>query len=104
MKGQFAWDDIIGARLKEFDYDRSDIAIRWRVAGTDSPIVIDPQIAFGTPTIGGTPTWIVRERWEAGESIEDISDDFRLEKPDVTRALNFESVAPDPSRPSTWFH
>jgi uncharacterized protein (DUF433 family) len=104
MKGRLAWDDIIGARLKEFDYARSDIAIRWRVAGTESPIVIDPQIAFGTPTIGGTPTWIVRERWEAGENIEDISDDFRLKRPDVARALKFEGVESDPVRPSTWVH
>jgi uncharacterized protein (DUF433 family) len=107
-KGQLAWDDIIGQRLKEFDYERGRgakaLAIRWRVDGNASPIVIDPQIAFGTPTISGTPTWIVRERWDAGESIDDISYDFRLKKVDVSRALAFEGIAPDVARQRTWVH
>jgi uncharacterized protein (DUF433 family) len=103
-KGQFAWDDIIGQRLKEFDYEGRGMAVRWHVAGTESPIVIDPQIAFGTPTINGTPTWVVRERWAAGEAIADIAYDFGLKKLDVTRALKFEGAAPDPTRSDSWIH
>lgn len=90
-KGQLAWDDIIGAQLKEFDY-KADLAVRWHVAGADSPIVIDPQIAFGTPIVDGAPTWVIKERWEAGESIDDIAYDFRLKKNDVRKALEFEGV------------
>ena len=90
-KGQLAWDDIIGAQLKEFDY-KADLAVRWHVAGADSPIVIDPQIAFGTPIVDGAPTWVIKERWEAGESIDDIAYDFRLKKNDVRKTLEFEGV------------
>jgi uncharacterized protein (DUF433 family) len=103
-KGQFAWDAIVGRRLMEFDYEGHGMAIRWHVAGVGSPIVIDPQIAFGAPTVGGTPTWVVRERWEAGESIDDIAEDFGLKKPDVVQGLEFEGVKPDPTRPRTWVH
>jgi uncharacterized protein (DUF433 family) len=107
-KGQLAWDDIVGARLKEFDYERGRgakaLAIRWRVNGNSSPVVIDPQVAFGTPTVSGTPTWVVRERWDAGESIDDIAYDFRLNKTDVARALEFEGVTPDVARQRTWVH
>jgi uncharacterized protein (DUF433 family) len=103
-KGQLAWDAIIGRRLKEFVYEGRGQAIKWHVAGVESPILIDPQIAFGTPTIKGMPTWIVRERWEAGESIEDIGEDFGLKPRDVARALEFEGITPDPKRQRTWVH
>ena len=103
-KGQLAWDDIVGRRLMEFVYEGHGQAIKWHVAGIESPIVIDPQIAFGTPTISGTPTWVVRERWQAGESIEDIGEDFALKPRDVTRALEFEGVTPDLERHRTWVH
>ena len=73
--GQLAWSVIIG-RLEEFDYD--DIVLRWFVAGRNSPIVIDPRVAFGKPTLKGTPTWILRGRASEGESIADIADDFGL--------------------------
>ena len=103
-KGQLAWDEIVGTRLEEFDYARSDIAKRWFVAGIRSKIVIDPQIAFGSPTIMGVPTWVIKERWVAGESVEDIRDDFRLKPGDVMDALRFEGVQPDLSRQRKWTH
>jgi hypothetical protein len=59
--GQLAWKDII-RRLKEFEYEHEGVAIRWHVAGTSSPIIIDPRISFGAPTVGGTPTWIIKGR------------------------------------------
>lgn len=104
IHGQLAWDDIIGARLQEFDYDGKGIAVKWRLAGPGSPVFIDPQVAFGTPTVSGTPTWVIKERWGAGESIEDISYDFRLTDADVSRALEFEGITPDVTRRRKWVH
>lgn len=100
--GQFAWEDIIGPRLREFVYEDHGIVIQWKVAGHASPIVIDPRIAYGAPTIHGTPTWIIKDRWKAGESVADISADFRLGKLEVRKALQFEGVKPDLSRPAAW--
>ena len=90
--GQLEWENVIG-RLQEFDYeDDHGLALKWHVAGRSSPIVIDPRIAFGTPAIKGTPTWIIKGRWDAGESDSDIADDFRIDPSDVKEALKFEGV------------
>jgi uncharacterized protein (DUF433 family) len=106
--GQLAWDDIIGPRLKEFEYERGRgeraLAVRWHVGGEESRVVIDPQISFGTPTIRGMPTWLLRERWEAGESVKDIADDFRLKEQDVMCALKFEGIDLNEVRGRTWVH
>jgi uncharacterized protein (DUF433 family)/DNA-binding transcriptional MerR regulator len=89
--GQLAWSQIIG-RLNEFEYECEGIVIRWHVAGSSSPIVIDPRLSFGAPTIRGTPTWVIKGRWDAGETDADIAEDFGLEKDEVRKALDFELV------------
>jgi uncharacterized protein (DUF433 family) len=63
------------------------------VAGVSSPIIIDPRILFGSPAINGTPTWIIKGRWNAGESDTDIAEDFGLQNDEVRKALEFERVA-----------
>jgi uncharacterized protein (DUF433 family) len=98
--GQLAWKGIIG-RLKEFEYEHEGVVTRWHVAGTSSPIIIDPRISFGAPTVGGIPTWIIKGRWNAGESDTDIADDFGLEKELVRKALDFERVGSRKGKPKT---
>ena len=102
--GQLVWERFVGRRLQEFTYEDGGIAITWRVAGTKSPVVIDPRISFGTPTVGGIPTWVIKGRWEAGESIPDIASDFGLKKLDVRKALAFEDIKPDLKRKRMWAH
>jgi len=99
--GQLAWSDILG-RLREFDYDREGVAVRWRLA--ESNVVIDPRVAFGSPAVGGVPTWVIRDRWMSGEGLRDIADDFALDKSLVTEGLEFEGVQPDPNRENLWVH
>jgi uncharacterized protein (DUF433 family) len=91
--GQLAWRDIIG-RLNEFEYEHEGIVIRWHVAGSSSPIIIDPRVSFGAPAVDGTPTWIIKGRWNAGESPSEIAEDFGLEREQVRKALDFEGVGP----------
>jgi uncharacterized protein (DUF433 family) len=86
--GQLGWSEIIKT-LDGFEYEK-ELAVRWHVAGTGSPVIIDPRISFGAPTISGTPTWVITGRRDAGESIEDIAEDFGLKKADVKKALEFE--------------
>lgn len=103
--GQLAWNEVIGQRLREFEYD-ADIGtvLRWRVGGEGSPIRIDPRIAFGAPQVSGVPTRVLRERWRSGENVDDIADDYDLDGREVTAALRFENVEVDPARPSCWTH
>ncbi|MGA2293058.1 DUF433 domain-containing protein [Bradyrhizobium sp.] len=99
--GQLAWEIVIG-RLREFDYEKEHegLALKWHVAGRSSPIIIDPRIAFGAPAVKGTPTWIIRGRWDAGESYSDIAEDFGIVSTDVKEALKFEGVVPGGRRKS----
>lgn len=92
--GQLAWSDIIG-RLHEFDYENdAGLAIRWHVAGRDENVIIDPRIQFGAPSVEGVATWAFKGRWEAGEELDDIADDFGVSNSDVLAALRFEGVDP----------
>lgn len=100
--GQLGWSDILKPLLREFVYEDEGIAVRWHVAGLDSPILIDPQIAFGAPQVKGIATWSLRGRYDAGESVEDIGEDFGLDPNDVVSALTFEGLKPDMGRPSYW--
>ena len=59
---------IVQGRLKEFEYDKS-VALRWHVAGVEQPIVIDPRVSFGAPSVNGVPTWVLKGRWEAARPL-----------------------------------
>ena len=87
--GQLEWQEMLGRKFEEFDYQKG-LAVRWHIAGRGSPILIDPQVAFGAPQIHGVPTWAIKGRQTAGESLLDIADDFSLKVPDVEKALQFE--------------
>lgn len=89
--GQLAWANIIDTKFTEFEY-QDGLAVKWHVGGRKSHVLIDPRVSFGAPTVHGIATWAVKGRWEAGESIEDIAEDFRLEPADVGFALQFEGI------------
>ncbi len=89
--GQLAWSDFLGDKFECFDYEY-ELALRWHPAGRDSLVVIDPRVSFGAPIVYGLPTWVVKGRWNAGESIDEISYDFEIPKEAVQDALAFERV------------
>ena len=91
--GQIAWQEMVGARFSQFDYEE-DTALIWHVKGRESPVVIDPRISFGAPTVRGIPTWVLKGRWSAGESVADIKDDFGLGEEEITHGLAFEGIQP----------
>ena len=89
--GQFVWEPMVSDLLKDFEYDKN-IALKWHVIGRNEPIIIDPRVSFGAPNIRGVPTWVLKGRWEAGESVSEIADDFDLKPALVADALKFEGV------------
>ena len=56
--------------------------------GRQSPVLIDPRISFGAPMIKGVPTWVLKGRYEAGES----RDDFSLTEKEIQHGLEFEGI------------
>jgi uncharacterized protein (DUF433 family) len=89
--GQETWQDMVGDRFAEFDYEH-ELALIWHVAGRQSRVTIDPRIAFGAPMVRGIATWVLKGRWKAGESIEDIEEDFQLDKGEIEQGLQFEGI------------
>ncbi|HLF76840.1 MAG TPA: DUF433 domain-containing protein [Dehalococcoidia bacterium] len=90
-KGQLAWSEMVEDRFAQFEYVQ-EIALRWHVDGWQSPVVIDARVSFGAPSVKGVPTWALRGRRIAGETIEDIADDFGLQIDEVEAALAFEHI------------
>ena len=89
--GQIGWRDIISDRFHQFDYE-GGIALVWHPRDRNNPVSIDPRVSFGAPTVSGIPTWTLKGRWDAGESISEIQEDFRLSASDIRYALRFEGV------------
>ena len=96
--GQRAWDEF----LPEFDYGEDGLAARWFVRGRDCPVLIDPRLSFGAPTVRGVPTWAIRGRRDAGETIDEIveefarardEEEFARARDEVRAALSFEDAA-----------
>jgi uncharacterized protein (DUF433 family) len=85
---------ILTAAAQEF-FERvtwdDDLAVQWRPDAEDnSPVVIDPDIRFGAPSVGGISTSILREQDQAGEEESDIADTFGLTLEQVRWALSYE--------------
>ena len=55
-------------------------------------IVIDPSVSFGRPTIIGTgvATAIVAERYKAGESVDELAEDYGCERKNIEEAVRCE--------------
>jgi uncharacterized protein (DUF433 family) len=62
---------------------------------TAMPIAIDAGIAFGRPILAshGISTIAIVERVDAGETLDDIADDYGLEIGDIRTAVLYERAA-----------
>jgi uncharacterized protein (DUF433 family) len=92
--GQMAWVAAVTDRINQFEYEQG-LAMRWHPRGPDSVILVDPRIAFGAPIIAdtGVPTWVIKDRFAAGETLEEIEEDFGVPRAQLEAALTFEDVA-----------
>jgi uncharacterized protein (DUF433 family) len=103
--GQIAMRDLLRVHLSRIERDAAGVPVTLylftRTQGADAPevlaaepkvIVIDPSIAFGRPVLAGTgiPTAIIAERYKAGESIEELAQDYDLLPQAVQEAIRCE--------------
>ena len=99
--GQLAMRQFFDAHLKRVDWDTSKFPVRlypFLSAATPSdarPIVINPHIAFGRPVVEskGISTSAIVERIDAGESVEDVANDYDLGKTEIEQAILYERAA-----------
>jgi uncharacterized protein (DUF433 family) len=96
--GQLAMPEMVNAYLRRIEWDERGLASRLypftRKRQLDEPkvVVIDPRISFGRPVLSGTGvrTAIVAERYKAGESIEELAEDYGRVRLDIEEAIRCE--------------
>jgi uncharacterized protein (DUF433 family) len=71
-----------------------DMATQWRPHDDPkSPVRIDPDVRFGRPSIDGISTESLWEHEQAGETTEEIADEFSLSAGAVRWAIAYEQSA-----------
>lgn len=71
-----------------------DIASEWRPHDDPrSPVRMNPDIRFGRPAIQGVSTEALLEHEQAGESVEEIAEEFDVSPDQVRWALAYETSA-----------
>ena len=88
---------LLAAYLKRVDRDVDALPSRlypfragWSIA--DKPIVIDPRISFGRPTVAGSrvSSGALVQRIDAGETVEALAWDYGLEIAQIEDAILYE--------------
>lgn len=93
LHGQWVLPLPVRSALDLFEYD-DGLASRWFPLGRNGPIVVDPHVGGGRPVIAGTGVTVdvIRNRFEAGESIRSIARDFEVETSAVEQALRYAAA------------
>ena len=89
--GQIHWSSLLGEAFTSIEFTENGKAARWHLAGGNSAVVIDPLVAFGTPSVYGIPTRLLNARLTAGDTEQEIADDYSIPLENVRQALDFES-------------
>jgi uncharacterized protein (DUF433 family) len=91
-RGRRAWDQVLGPFLGTLDYDH-EVARRWWPLGRGGAVCVAPDYGFGLPVVSGSGvrTEIILERFQVGESGEEIAADFNLAPSQVESAIRFET-------------
>jgi uncharacterized protein (DUF433 family) len=77
-------------RKVEFDPpERGDVR-RLHPAGPASPVVIDPLVRFGRPSVAGVATEPLWELFDAGESVDEIADGYEMAAELIRAAIAYE--------------
>ncbi len=92
---------LFDEHLKRVEWDESKFPVRlypFLSAASPSdarPIVIDPRISFGRPVVQrkGISTLAIAERIDAGETVEDVANDYDLGQSEIEQAILYERAA-----------
>ena len=99
--GQLAMRQVFAAHLNRVEWDQWMFPVRLYpfvsvdTPTPDHPIAIDPHISFGRPVVlrMGISTTAIAGRIDAGETVEDIADDYELSPDEVEQAVLYEHAA-----------
>ena len=99
--GQLAMRSLLKAHLRRIERDPAGFVVRLypftRKRQPEEPkwVVIDPYVSFGRPVLVGTgiATAIIAERYKAGESVDDLANDYVRERLQIEEAIRCELQA-----------
>lgn len=98
--GQLAMYKVFEEHLKRVEWDQWQFPVRLYPfisgeAPTQRPIAIDPTISFGRPVVlrAGVSTGAIAERIDAGETVEELSEDYGLSRDEIEEAVLYERAA-----------
>lgn len=100
-KGQRVIEDALAIYLKRIDYDKATgrpfrLYPMGQVEIPDArPVMIDPRIGFGRLVITGTgiPVDVLTSRYNAGDTLEDLAEDYNCEKNRIEKAIFWKTAA-----------
>lgn len=98
QEGQLAIKELIKEHLKRIERDTSGLPVRLypftreRKPNEPRTIVIDPYISFGRPVLAGTGivTTIIAQRYKAGESVDELAEDYGRSRSEIEEAIRCE--------------
>ena len=98
QSGQIALRELLKAHLHRVEHDSTGAAVklypftRKRDSREPKVVVIDPHISYGRPVLVGTgiPTAVVAERYKAGESIDELAEDYGRQRNEIEEAIRCE--------------
>lgn len=100
--GQFAMRELLSEHLKLIRRDPQGIPKRLFLfparaehRDREPPIMIDPKISFGRPVLVGTgiSTTVLAQRFEAGDTMDDLAEDYGRPREQIEEAIRFERRA-----------
>jgi len=98
--GQLAMKQMLSAYLRRVDWDDEALPLRLyplRPAWSEEikPVVIDPCVSFGRPTIAGSgiSTAALVDRVDADEDLATLAHDYRLTVDQIEDAVFYERAA-----------
>lgn len=79
--------DAKGGPIRLFPYTRQS-------ADAEQPrsVALDPRVAFGRPVLlkAGVTTQVINDRFLAGDSFDEMAEDFHVSAADIAEAVRFE--------------
>lgn len=98
QEGQLAIKDLLKAYLRRIERAADGLPIKLypftRKGQTEEPkaVVIDPLVSFGRPVLSGTgiATSMIAERYKAGESIQELAEDYGRQTNEIEEAIRYE--------------
>lgn len=99
-QGQEALRGDFELALARIERDRSGTPVRLfpfsrdLKASVEQPraVLIDPRLSFGRPVLArvAVPTGVIRDRFNAGDSLAEMAQDYGVGEEDIAEALRFE--------------